>query len=1298
MVYNCLKMTLFFFLFVLYWGLLGKLVGSILLCPRLKFSHWLWIGFCNGLILLFIWSFYPNAQLSFWVMLILMLGEFLLFYRDRFAGTLLCVLACCIHIITALTILLGVFSLRTGSLPSEILTDGRSFLWCCTALFLLLDLLTLGALTLVPLSMVKLINQHREQQRFVIGWMTVSCLCLLYMESLLHQSTYPPGLAGSQMVVSIAMLIGLYIVIFFSIKTSSLLGYKEKNAELELAIQKEQEYRNLMVRDAIASYEINVTQDLLLKGFEEQRKNMGEAACCYTDMLILMSQQLIYSEDIAAFVRDYGRTNILRLFEKGECELNTEYRRLLQPGEYVWVRSIINLFREAQTNDVKAFIYVKNIDAEKKKQLELQRQAERDPLTGLYNRSFASKLIDEHLTFAEKPAASALFIIDLDNFKDVNDYMGHVFGDAVLCELADKLVHIFRSNDITARIGGDEYIVFLTDGVTPRLVEEKAKDICKAFQVTYQHVGDSKFTISASIGVAFSPHDGNNFQELYAHADISLYSVKNGGKNGYKFYDGGGFEAYTSKRTEIQAIGNVTQKGFRENRIEYVFKILYQSENPVSAIHSVLELVARHFSFERGYIFETSKDGKSTSNTFEWCAEDVTPEIHNLQSIPIAAVATAHEHFQRCGTFVLRSLDDLRPHERAVLEPQGIKSMFQFGIFDKSRLLGFIGFDNCRSETIPSDFDIDEMKTICNILATFFVKQYVDEVASKDLLARQEVMNHLENYIYVINTETFELLFMNEKIQTLLESADEGDACYRFFRGKTEQCEDCPMHRLVHTEEDRIVCEIYNDKLNIWTETTASLMRWTDGSLACLINCSNITKQKEDHLQHVCELERLLYVDTLAGCPTYHKFQIDAQHILEQQADKAHLLVKLDIDNFKLINQMYGYAKGNDVLCCVANALAKTMRSEYEIFARVANDEFVTLLTVSGEEEIEDLNKRFLSHFHHLVGSDFSFKCRFPHGRYLISPHDIERMGIHDMFEKANVAHKAAKSEKTVDFVFYDESMTKEALRVRAIENNMTQALANHEFTVYLQPKYYLKDETIGGAEALTRWQNENMDLFFPSTFIPVFEQNGFITKLDFYVFEQTCRAIKSWIDQGIAPVTVSVNFSRLHLDNTNFVKELCQIVDGLGIDRQYLEIEITETVIFDNIDSLESLLEEVHKSGFSMSMDDFGSGYSSLGMLKDFPVDVIKMDRSFFVNQRDAERSKIVVGSIIQMAASLGIRIVAEGVEEQSHIDFLRELNCDMVQGYYYAKPMTVSNFTQLLCRERGKKDEITENKENRI
>ncbi|MEG7531000.1 MAG: hypothetical protein RSF83_06350, partial [Hungatella sp.] len=336
--------------------------------------------------------------------------------------------------------------------------------------------------------------------------------------------------------------------------------------------------------------------------------------------------------------------------------------------------------------------------------------------------------------------------------------------------------------------------------------------------------------------------------------------------------------------------------------IEYVFETLYHSGNSTEAIYSALALVASHFSFERAYIFETSKDGQTTSNTFEWCADGVTSEINQLQNVPITAATTANASFRKTGLFVLKSLDDLQPLERSFLEPQGIKSMVQFGIFDKELLIGFIGFDNCRSDALRKDAEVDEIATICNILATFFVKQRADEALVKDTQTQIEVMNHLNNYIYVVKPNTFEVLFMNNQTRKWMNNQESTTPCYHFFRGKNAQCEDCPIRELQDEQLAQATCEIHNEKLGAWLEASASTLNWTDGFPAYLIECADITKQKTEHLQHIHQLEQLLFVDELTQSRTFYKFEVDAREILKRPLDHKHFLVKLDIENFKLIN------------------------------------------------------------------------------------------------------------------------------------------------------------------------------------------------------------------------------------------------------------------------------------------------------------------------------------------------------------------------------------------------------------
>lgn len=1271
-------------MFLLYWQLFFLLTDTIFDLPRIKKRYRLPLAIANTGVIIAVSMQARGSIYAYVAIFALLMLNFYILYKDTFGKILFCASAGIIHIMCLRAATTAVFAFALNSSIYAISNEAMPLTLSLLVSAVIVNLAIIAVLKLIPSDKVKIINQHREQQWFMNAWMAVFNLYLLYNAEVYSQPAFHPNLIGNELIAPIAILLGLYILLFFAFKTAMLLGYKEKSVELQQAVYQEQQYRDAATKGAIITYEVNVTKDLFLKGLEDKEKELGSLEHCYSDMLAYMAHRIIYSNDIERFMKFASPAGIIKEFEMGSSEISIEYRRLMESGEYAWVRAVINLVKEKGSGDIIAFACIRNIEAEKQRQLKLQFKAERDPLTGLYNKEMTGKLINEALIFNPHHKAAALFMIDVDYFKEINDHFGHVYGDVVLCDLADKLKWIFEKDDIVGRIGGDEYIAFIKTGATEQVIKERAEKICKAFYTVYKGQNNKKYTISSSVGISVFPKDGISFEELYNHADTALYEAKGRGKSTYVLYEGKNFIGYQSNRTEIQPVGAIAPGSFRQNRIEYVFKILYQSESPDAAIHAALELVANHFSFERGYIFETNRDGMTTSNIFEWCAEGVTPEIDFLQNMSIESGGTAIKSFHEKGIFILKSLDELPPIERAVLEPQGIKSMFQFGIFDNNVLLGFIGFDNCKDENIPSDTDLDEIATICNILATFYVKQRLGKESAKSLGTLTDVMNHLGNYIYVINSETFEVLFMNENIRRIMQEDESPEPCYSFFRGNSSQCEDCPIRNILDTSPGKSSLEVYNEKLHIWIETTASVLQWTDGITAYVISCIDITRQRNERLYQINQIEKLAFIDELTGARNYQKFKLDAQNILEDQPDNIHLMVKLDIDNFKLINQLYGYEKGDEILRNVARAIEMTMRGEYEIFARKSNDEFIALLQIESMDEVTELYQAFLNNFYELTGDELAFKFTFPHGRYIVPPREIEKSNITHMFEKVNLAHKTAKMDKSRQFVYYDESLTNEALLRKSIENKMEKALLNEEFSVYLQPKYYLLNEQIGGAEALVRWNSPDNELFFPNVFIPVFERNGFVVKLDFYILKKVCGIIKDWIADGIEPVTVSVNFSRLHLSNENFVKDLREIVDSFGIKRRYIEIEITETAIYDNIEALEGILDDLHDAGFTMSMDDFGSGYSSLSMLKDLPVDVIKMDRSFFVNQKDADRSKVVMGSVIAMAANLGICIVAEGVEEEEHIDLLRSLHCDMVQGFYYAKPMPEGEFKMLLRGEK--------------
>ena len=262
---------------------------------------------------------------------------------------------------------------------------------------------------------------------------------------------------------------------------------------------------------------------------------------------------------------------------------------------------------------------------------------------------------------------------------------------------------------------------------------------------------------------------------------------------------------------------------------------------------------------------------------------------------------------------------------------------------------------------------------------------------------------------------------------------------------------------------------------------------------------------------------------------------------------------------------------------------------------------------------------------------------------------------------------------------FYTEQMGKEMQREQQIINEMDTALEEKQFVVYFQPKYELDGYTPRGAEALVRWKKPDGTMVSPGEFIPVFEKNGFIIKLDYYVWDQVCQLIATALRAGRKPDPISVNVSRVNLYNPNFLESLVNLVEKYRIPPEYLHLELTESVFSDTENVILNAVNYLHKAGFTILMDDFGSGYSSLNVLKDIDLDVLKIDMKFLSKGKDDGRGEKILAAVIQMAKALDMPVIAEGVEEKKQVQMLKRLGCNYIQGYYFAKPMPQEDYERL-------------------
>lgn len=433
------------------------------------------------------------------------------------------------------------------------------------------------------------------------------------------------------------------------------------------------------------------------------------------------------------------------------------------------------------------------------------------------------------------------------------------------------------------------------------------------------------------------------------------------------------------------------------------------------------------------------------------------------------------------------------------------------------------------------------------------------------------------------------------------------------------------------------------------------------------------------------EVYQAAYVDQLTGLPSKTKHKLDAQTLIDKQ-ERRYAYVTFDVDNFKYINEMFGYEYGNLILIHIAEVVRNFVK-EKELCARVSSDNFALLLIDErGQEELTGRIKSLLESIAEFKaeGKEHSFcTLKFSCGVYRIE----KAKDINKVRANANMARIESKKRMFTEVVYYDETLRARRIEERELEYDAEDALKNGEFLVYFQPKYDVETEQIIGAEALIRWKHSKRGLLSPGTFIPLFEANGFVIELDLYVLERVCELIAAWLTAGIRPVCISVNLSRTHLYERNLVERLESIVNKYDIPREYIEFELTESAFYEERETLLRVMSDIKKAGFRLSMDDFGSGYSSLNLLRQLPVDVLKLDREFLENCEEGdegERGKRIVTHVISMAKDLQMSVLAEGVETKKQKEFLQKAKCEMIQGYYYAKPMPTADFEVLYMQQK--------------
>lgn len=929
-----------------------------------------------------------------------------------------------------------------------------------------------------------------------------------------------------------------YIIVFDDEKKPirAIISYEDitEQREKELAYKKWKQYNEKQMRGSIAYYEFNLTKDTFDRIDGELSTRLPyDVRASYSEVIQYASEHFLYHEDKEKYFNLFSRETLLVNYYTGKRECQLEHRRISRTGKVFWTRGDIQLLPDPYSDDIKGFVLVKDINDKKTGEQEILERLKTDSLTGLLNRRASIESINSILKSSSTEQMHAIIMVDIDNFKQLNDTMGHQFGDKMLNEIAKDLRSILRADDIVGRLGGDEFVILLKNMVSQDLLKKK---IISINEFLYRRV-NSELIISGSLGVAIYPRDGQIFEELYQNADIALYEAKKLGRNQHAF-----FQTY------------MASDDWKPYHI-----------TPIDAVR------------ERGEPFsekESLTDGVRSQS--DKCSDEYLKLKH---------------YEERCH-IVLEQTNTIMLEWNAET-----KSYYSSSLASQFTLAGNL-------ESLKSQYCIRE-----------------EDIFPEDWPIAKKIAIETKR-----GAERVEMIVRLKKI----------DGSYPW----------CKFVLTIKRDNNRI--------------------RWM------LITINDV----DEAVKNRKSLEYRAEYDEVTGHLNYSRFKMDVAKLLQERGNIKYSLWYCDIKNFKLINDIYGYEVGDHVLQYWTKIIEQESK-EQEVFSRVMADHFSALKRYEDRDDLTLYFQRVakkLSEYKGFRGK--AFRVEIVSGIYCIETEE-DVLNVEEMINRANIAQKSVKQLGGSHVAFYTETMRNQMIQEQEIEASMHLALIKKEFCVYLQPQFAIQGHPyLIGAEALVRWKKPDRSLVSPGEFIPLFEKNGFIVQLDLYVFEEVCNYLKSRMQKREKLMKLAINVSKISIFQSDFVERYVGIKEKYAIPDDILELECTESIFVNNIKLLNDIVEKMHSHGFTFSLDDFGSGYSSLNMLKDVSVDVLKLDMMFFQNGLSEERDKAIVTSIITMAKLLGMQIVAEGVETKSQLETLRRLECDVVQGYVFGAPTCIAEF----------------------
>lgn len=1044
-----------------------------------------------------------------------------------------------------------------------------------------------------------------------------------------------------------------------------------KIAEMK-AMLEEQKYLIISDISEELPYEYDIAEDVIT--FAEKFTHIFEGDAIIDNPAENMLKQGLISYDTKDAVEE-----LFYLAKIGTEYHSTEFKLNTKNSGFQWYFSTFSTIYDEDGTPIRVVGLLRNIHTQKVEQQKLLTKAETDLMTGLLNKATTESKIKACLRELNGNSYNVLMLIDIDDFKNINDTYGHLKGDEVIIDIANTIKEYTGEYDLAGRLGGDEFCVYFSNLLDTQVACEKAELIAGRLRELYPTGNSCKVTLS--IGIA-STNEQIPYSVLLEEADTALYQAKLNGKNCYYCYkDDMERGKYENARGEVKP-----QESGRDKIITELLTQLFGSANTYRALENALNTIGTSFDIDKISIWEYSFNKSFVDCTHQWCREGIESDKAIRQHTPSAifeeldAMSTDGIVYSSDTSLIKLNFSSMNPMA------EGIKRLIQSEIVLNGKIIGFISFYSMNLNSAWSSATLSTFKLIFKMLSVAVCTKQSQKSLS---MLRDDTINAFDivpNPMIIIDRDTYDVMYYNDITPDFYPDITLNSKCYSSMYQESSPCRDCVLHKM--SDNKPLKCSKLNKSINDMMDVHFTPIKWNTGSNTFLVSASPHKQTKAERLKQEIEqnitIEKKIaeasYRDIITGYGNFEKFKVDAQDILNSNPDTDYVLFYFNIKNFKYINETYGHSVGDRTLKTVADVLNKYLR-EGEAFARVIGDTYIMLIHYKNQDGFMDTFTHIKNEIHDacMVIQD-RFVVDFTTG-ILIIDETMHTYSINRLVDRAMMAEKSVEFTMGITYAFYDDEYHKKVLNEAQIENSMHGALENKEFCAYVQPKFDIATNSLIGGELLVRWLSPSKGFLEPAAFIPSFEKNGFIYQIDCFMLEEACKSLRKYLDSDIYVLPFSVNLSRITLAHPDFLSKVQDIVERYYIPHHYIEFEITESIFSENYAQMIDVLNKLKEMDYLINMDDFGTGYSSLTLLRDLPIDVIKLDHDFL--SRSAANDKnatCILKSIIDMAHALDIRIVSEGIETSEQLEMLKSINCEIGQGFLFAKPMPIGDYDKMI------------------